>query len=120
MDQAQVKPFVDAFMKKFIAILEGQYCSVVKEGVLLSVANLAGAAEQLFNPYLNATALTIFSLLKNDSCKEHAQMRGQCIEALTMIGQAINYDRFKPFVNDLINIMLRMQNQSLDKITNTQ
>ena len=69
--------------------------SLIRENALSTISSIADAARENMIPYFDKIAPIIYTILKNTTAPEHKVLRGQAIEALTMLGTAIGRENFK-------------------------
>ena len=89
--------------------------SYVKESALTATASLAEACQEDFIPYWEKTAETIFAIL-NTNNKELKTARGNAIEAFSLLGEAVGREEFKKVANAVIEKMVQIQTNQVDKI----
>jgi len=89
--------------------------SLVKENAISTIAALAEAARQDFIPYWEKTAEIIFTVLKNVNQKEYKQVRGQAIECLTIMGEAVGKAEFQKAAIEVIAAMLAIQQNHIEE-----
>jgi len=89
--------------------------SLVKENAISTIAALAEAARQDFVPYWEKTAEIIFTVLKNVDQREYKQVRGQAIECLTIMGEAVGKAEFQKAAPEVIAAMLAIQQNHIEE-----
>lgn len=79
------------------------------------LASLAEVCKKDFLPYWQKTAEIVFTILREATAKEYKQLRGQSIETLTLIGDAVGKDEFRKAANEIINTMAYLQQNHLEE-----
>ena len=90
--------------------------SLVKESAISAIAALAEASRGDFVPYWQKTADIICNVLKNVNQCEYKQLRGQAIECLTIMGEAVGKDEFGKTAEEIIKAMVAIQQNHVDEI----
>lgn len=90
--------------------------SLVKENSISTIAALAEAAKEDFIPYWQKTAEIIFNVLKNVHQREYKQLRGQAIECLTLMGEAIGKEEFSKAADEIIKTMISIQQNHVEEV----
>lgn len=90
--------------------------SIVKESALSALASAAELAEDKFNKYYETTMPVLFRVLEVHTTKEYKQLKGQCIETLTMVASAVGKEVFRPVAPKLIEYLIRLQSSELEQI----
>lgn len=90
--------------------------SLVKENAVSAIAATAEAAGEQFAPYFDEAAPLILNLMGVYQAKEYKQLRGQLIECLTLMAHAVGKEKFAPFSQDLIRVMISIQEGRFEKV----
>lgn len=48
----------------------------------------------------------LFNVLETYTTKEYKQLKGQCIEAITLIASSVKSDAFQPFLDKTVNYLI--------------
>ena len=89
--------------------------SLVKENAMSVIATLAEASQKEFIPYWEKTAEIVFSILKNTTDPTYRQMRGQAIECLVLVGEAVGKEEFKKGAHEIIEKLIEIQKNFIDE-----
>lgn len=84
-----------------------------RENSLSALASLSESSPLLFNKYYEQSMKTLMEIMISPNKKEHKQLRGQSIEALTIISEGVNLEQFEPYVPTLIQHMVRIQTEDI-------
>lgn len=88
--------------------------SIIKENAVTSLASLAEASKEHFQPYFEQCITYLLQTLAayNEPC--YKQFKGQVIEAVTIIASSVGIDQFRPYASAVVTAMLDIQNKQLD------
>ena len=96
-----------------IFLSEGR--SYIREVTLTAIGSLADSCGQKFIPYWKKTAEAIFTLLNTDS-EVFKVSRGEAIETITLLGEAVGKFEFKKVCHPVIEKMVEIQSGQVDKL----
>ena len=85
-----------------------------KENSMSALASLSESSPLLFNKYYDQSMKTLLEIMGTQNKKEFKQLRGQSIEAMTIISEAVKIEQFEPYVPLIIGQMIQMQNQDIN------
>lgn len=103
---------VDKFTQQLVQIsvtLLQNSISIVKENAMSVIAATAEAAKLAFVPYFNELMPLLFSVFNTHNGKQYRQLKGQTIEAITLIASAVKESVFQPYLEQTINVLLQIQ-----------
>lgn len=86
-----------------------QGISLVRENALSAVAAAAESARENYRPYFEKSVPIVFDIMKTHTQKEYKQLRGQCIESITLMGFSVGKEYFKKFAGDIVTLMIQIQ-----------
>ena len=84
-----------------------------KENSMSALASLSESSPLLFNKYYDQSMKTLLEIMSSPNKKEFKQLRGQSIEAMTIISETIEISKFEPYVPILIQQMIKIQSQDI-------
>lgn len=84
--------------------------SLIKENGVTAIASLAEALKEKFQPHFQKTLQFMSPFLTGFNEPIYKQLKGQVIEALTIICAAVGAEFFKPYASEVVEIMLSIQN----------
>lgn len=84
-----------------------------KENSMSALASLSESSPLLFNKYYEQSMKTLLEIMSSPNKKEFKQLRGQSIEALTIISESVEVEKFEPYVPMLIQQMLHIQQHDI-------
>jgi len=79
---------------------------MAKENAATALANLVEIVEAEFMPFFNDTLYLLMGLLSEFFQPEYKQFRGQVIEAVTIICNAVGIENFRPVAKDVIDVLI--------------
>jgi len=112
-DQEIAALYSAQLLPKLISIIQNGI-SLIKENGVTTLASLAEAMKEEFQPHFQSTLQFMSPFLQGYNEPIYKQLKGQVIEALTIICAAVGAEFFKPFAEEVVIIMLSIQNQKLD------
>lgn len=83
--------------------------SLVRENALSAVAAAAESAREYYRPYFEKSVPIIYEIMKTHTQPEYKQLRGQCIECITLMGFSVGKEIFKRFASDIIELLVQIQ-----------
>jgi len=89
--------------------------SFIKESASTAIGSLAETLEADFAPLWPKTAETIFTVLETAD-KKLKTLRANLVEALTIVGAAVGKQEFRKIAHKVIEKMLEIQNNDIDKL----
>ena len=107
-------PFMQTLSEKFCVLLQSGI-SMVKENAATALATLVEKVGEAFIPYFTDSLQFLINILSSHVSAEYKQLRGQVIEAITIICAAVGLETFKPAASDVIGILQQIQDSQLDK-----
>ena len=108
----QVSPVFDhVFNKTTNILLSG--ITYEKENAMSALASLAESSPKNFEKFYDQMMKILLQILGTSAKKEFRQMRGQSIEAITIISEQMPRARFNQFVPELIKLMVSIQNHDV-------
>ena len=102
-----VECYSDSIVEPCLRFLENG-APLVKENAMSAIAALAEGLREKFTPYWQKTVDTTLKILKNRS-RGLKQLRGQAIECITIVGEAIGKDVFRQASDEVIKTMMAIQ-----------
>jgi importin-5 len=111
----QITGFSETILENCIRFLDNGI-SIVKESAICSIAALSEVLKRDFTPYWQKTAEIVFNIFNNATTKEYRQLRGQCIETLTLIGDAVGKEEFSKAAHEIITSMIKIQQNNLEEV----
>ncbi len=86
----------------------------VKESCLSCLSALAEGAPLSFNPLYDQVMNFILSLFDQTRKSEYKVLRGSAIECSTIIAKAFPLEKFQPFQDRLIKIIINIMNNEMN------
>ena len=86
-----------------------QGISLVRENALSTISAIAESARHHYQPYFEKSVPIIYEIMKTHNQPEYKQLRGQCIECITVMGTAVGKDYFKRFASEIVDLMVHIQ-----------
>ena len=56
----------------------------------------------------------LFNVLETYTTKEYKQLKGQCIEAITLIASSVKSEAFQPFLDKTVNYLIQIQSGNFE------
>ena len=112
-DNSQIEGVFDHIYNKTINILLSGI-TYEKENSMSALASLSESSPELFLKYYDQSMKILMEVLCSPNKKEFKQLRGQSIEAMTIISEQVPQENFQPFVTPLIQNMIKIQNQDIN------
>lgn len=99
--------YSEQLLERLVQIV-GNGISIIKENGVTALASLAEALKEKFQPHFQNTLQFLGPFLQGYNEPIYRQLKGQAIEALTIICAAVGAEFFKPHAADVVNIMLQI------------
>lgn len=115
MEYSDVEPTMDQLVAHLL-LLTSNGISIVKESALSALASAAELAGSSFVKYYEATLPVLFRVFEVHTTKEYKQLKGQCIETLTMVASAVGKEVFAPVAPKLIQYLIQLQSSELEQV----
>ena len=90
--------------------------SIVKENAMSVLAASAEASKEGFTPYFTQLMPILFKVFDTHTTKEYKQLKGQTIEAITLIANAVKKEVFAPCLDATISMLVQIQEGSFETI----
>jgi len=87
--------------------------SFVRENALCAITAAAESARTYYRPYFEESVPIIYEILKTHSQPEYKQLRGQCIESITLMGFSVGKEYFMKFASEIIDLLVYIQKNDL-------
>ena len=78
---------------------------MVKEKAAEALAGIAEHIKEEFTPYFADSIQFFTNILNEYQAAEHKQFRGQVIDSITIICEAVGIETFRPIANDIIVLL---------------
>jgi hypothetical protein len=108
----QIEKMFDHIYNKIMNIMVSGI-TYEKENSLSALASLSESSPLLFNKYYDQSMSTLLEILTSPNKKELKQLRGQSIEAMTIISETVQIEQFEQYVPSIIQQMINIQNQDI-------
>mmetsp|Transcript_71880 Transcript_71880/g.83546 ORF Transcript_71880/g.83546 Transcript_71880/m.83546 type:complete len:1110 (+) Transcript_71880:60-3389(+) len=87
--------------------------SLVRENALATIAATAESSYEYFCPYFEEAAPMVCEILKTETKPEYKQLRGQCVECLTLMVAAVGKEYFRKYSTEVISILVNLQKNDI-------
>ena len=88
---------------------------MTKENSVTTLGTVVEKVGEDFVPYFNESIEFLLTYLAEFHQPEYKQFRGQAIETITIICSAVGLDTFRPVAQRVVEAMLSIQTNQLDK-----
>eukprot|EP00331_Platyophrya_macrostoma_P022094 CAMPEP_0176443770 /NCGR_PEP_ID=MMETSP0127-20121128/22638_1 /TAXON_ID=938130 /ORGANISM="Platyophrya macrostoma, Strain WH" /LENGTH=1003 /DNA_ID=CAMNT_0017829097 /DNA_START=385 /DNA_END=3396 /DNA_ORIENTATION=+ len=112
MPKDYVKEYLELVLNELFPFTQ-KGISIVRENALSAIAAAAEAAGPFYAPYFDKTVPIIYNVLKTHTQPEYKQLRGQCIECITLMGYSAGKEQFKKYAQDIIEILAEIQKNDI-------
>jgi len=110
-----ITPYLATFLPKlFNAIETGT--SIVKENAISALSSFCDAAKENYADYFDQSVPVLFQLAMKFQEREYKEFRGQLFECITLMAIAVGKEPFMKYVEDIINAMVDIQENSLEEV----
>ena len=132
-DQSILEPYLDSLLNNLLILLQSHKL-YVQEQALTTIAFIAEAAKTKFIKYYDTLMPLLLNVLKSDSNatsgdannnnnsnnnnssnSNNSVLTGKCIECATLIAAAVGKEKFSEHSQELINLLLIHQNNSINE-----
>ena len=107
-----IEKYFDHIYNKIMNILVSGI-SYEKENSLSALASLSESSPLLFSKYYDQSMNTLLEIMNSPNRKELKQLRGQSIEAMTIISETVKIEQFEQYVPGLMQQMIKIQNSEI-------
>ena len=83
--------------------------SIVRENAVGVISALAESSSEHFEPYFEKSVSIIKDIMKIHTQPMYRQLRGQCIECITLMGISVGKERFVKIAGEIIEQMAQIQ-----------
>jgi len=112
--QVEVVKIMDTLYERLMYYLTNG-SSFVKENALAALSALSEGAQTDFLKYYDNTMEVMIQFLREAKKKEYRQIRGQSIEAITIMSATVGKEAFAKFQNVIIEEMIKIQTHDIDQ-----
>lgn len=106
MPEECTPPYIEPILNTVFPIVQNGKFKIVRESGLTVISSLAEASKTNFRPYYEKCIPYIYEMMKTYNKKEQKQIRGQSIECITLIGNAVGKEYFAKFVPEVVQTLL--------------
>ena len=108
LDKELIKGYLESILNAIFPFVQ-QGISLVRENALSAIAAAAESAREYYRPYFEKSVPIIYEIMKTHTQPEYKQLRGQCIECITLMGFSVGKELFMKCASDIIELMAQIQ-----------
>ncbi|CCF60043.1 hypothetical protein KAFR_0I02640 [Kazachstania africana CBS 2517] len=112
-NQGILEPYLDSLLTNLLTLLQSNKL-YVQEQALTTIAFIAEAAKTKFIKYYDTLMPLLLNVLKMENVDSNGVLKGKCIECATLIAAAVGKQKFSEHSQELINLLLAHQSNSVD------
>ncbi|KAJ5067672.1 karyopherin (importin) beta 3 [Anaeramoeba ignava] len=108
-----VEPYVDTLLKKLADILLNSK-TMAKEQSMTAIAALASSTKTAFTKYYDELIPYLLNMMTTLTENQYNHLKGRALECITLIGCAVEPEKFENDAAQIIELMLELNSQKLE------
>jgi hypothetical protein len=105
--------YAPVFVPKLTSLISGGQPSVVIEGAVTGLSAIVESSRETFAQYYNQILPYLLNLVSTYKSAEYANLRGRCVECITIMSEAVGKEMFQASSKDVIALLRALQDENI-------